>query len=125
MSHFTTVELEIKDPDAIRGACESLGLELEEDSDARGYSSNTTHGDFVIRLPGPYDVALVKNAGTGLYDVQCDLYQGHVERALGSGFGRFMQAYGVSKTMIEAKKKGYVARQVKQEDGSIQIRIQV
>lgn len=123
MSHIVKVEIEVKDPDAIRAACKDLGYELSSNDRARGYNNSTFEADYVMRLPGPYDVGFVK-AGDG-YDLKCDLYQGHVENALGKNLNRFRQAYATQKTLIEARRKGYSARQVTQDDGSVQIRISV
>jgi hypothetical protein len=41
MSHFTTIKTQIKDIDALRSACQELGLPLLQNADARGYVSNT------------------------------------------------------------------------------------
>ena len=60
MSHFTTVTTQIKDITALRCACRELGIEVLESAQARGYSTNTTRGDYVLRLKGPYDIALNK-----------------------------------------------------------------
>ena len=50
MSHFTTVTTQIKDIAALRSACGELGLQVLEDTTARGYSTNTIKGDYVLRL---------------------------------------------------------------------------
>jgi hypothetical protein len=58
MSHFTTIETQIRDIPALREACRELGLTVLESTMARGYNGNTLKGDYVIRLRGPYVVAL-------------------------------------------------------------------
>ena len=55
MSHFTTITTQIKDIAALRSACGELGLQVLENTTARGYSTNITKGDYVLRLKGPYD----------------------------------------------------------------------
>ncbi|MCF7855681.1 MAG: DUF1257 domain-containing protein, partial [Candidatus Pacebacteria bacterium] len=62
MSHFTTINIQIRDIDAVKAACSELGLSVEENTQARGYGSKRQHGDYVIRLNGPYDVALERQA---------------------------------------------------------------
>jgi len=39
MSHFTTIQTQIKDIAALR-ACAELGVELSENAEARGYGGN-------------------------------------------------------------------------------------
>jgi len=58
MSHFASIQTQIRDMKALGSACSELGLELVPDTEARGFGQNTRRGDFVIRLRGPYDIAL-------------------------------------------------------------------
>lgn len=120
MSHFTTIDVQIKDIQALRAACSELGLELVENADARGWNGNTRHGDLVIRLKGPYDVALNRSA-YGTYASSADLWNGHVERELGPGLGRLRQLYGVHKTAIEARARGLHVRRQALTDGRIRL----
>ena len=122
MSHFTSVQTQIKDIAALRSACKELGIEVLENTQARGYSTNTTKGDYVIRLKGPYDVALNKQPD-GTYGLTTDWWDGHVEKEMGANFGRLLQLYGVHKTMIESRKRGRLVRRQAQADGSIKLTI--
>lgn len=92
MSHFTTIKTEIKDIDALKAACAELGLSVEANAKARGYQKNTLAGDYVIRLKGPYDVA-VRQETNGQYSLHTDFWQGHVENELGKGFGTLKQLH--------------------------------
>ena len=58
MSHFTTIKTQIRDTEALRAACTELGLELIPNAEARGYYTQKIKGEYVIRLQGPYDIAL-------------------------------------------------------------------
>ncbi len=120
MSHFTTIQTQVRDLDALRAALGELGVTLLANTDARGYLNNTLHGDFVIRLKGPYDIALNKVPG-GSYGLTTDWWDGHVEKEVGSQFGRLLQLYGVHKTMIESRKKGHMVQRKAQKDGSIKL----
>jgi hypothetical protein len=122
MSHFTTIETQIRDIPALQAACRELGLTLLENTDARGYSSNNIKGDLVIRLRGPYDVALNRQQD-GSYGLTTDWWAGHVERELGAGYGKLLQLYGVHKAQAEAKRKGYTTRRQSLSDGSIKLTI--
>jgi len=120
MSHFTTVNTQIRDIAALRAACTELGLEVIENAEARGYSSNRIRGDLVIRLKGPYDVALQRQPD-GCYALHADLWQGRVESELGTGFGRLKQLYGVHKATLEARRKGMSVRRQPIDNGSIRL----
>jgi len=102
MSHFATVETQIRDIGALRKACTEMGLVLADNAMARGYGTHKTKGEFVIRLKGPYDIALNKQP-EGSYGLTTDWYAGHVEKEVGTNYGRLLQLYAVHKTQIEAK----------------------
>src|ERR1700752_4955109 len=105
MSHFTEIKTQIKDIDALRSACQELGLLLVPNSDARGYYENKTNGDYVIQLKGPYDIA-VNQQPDGTFGLTADFWHGHVEKEVGEKYGKLLQLYGVHKATIEARKKG-------------------
>ena len=79
MSHFTEVKTRIKDIEALRFACQELGLTLLQNADSRGCYENTTKGDYVVQLKGPYDIALNKQPD-GTFGLTADLWQGHVDK---------------------------------------------
>ena len=120
MSHFTEVKTQIKDIEALRLACRELGLLLLQNTQARGYYDNKTKGDFVIRLTGPYDIAL-NHQPDGTYGLTADLWQGHVEKEAGKGYGKLLQLYGVHKASIEARKKGLSVLRRQQQNGAIKL----
>ena len=119
MSHFTTIETQVRDEAALRAACAELGLTVEANAVARGYKTNTHRGDLVIRLKGPYDIAATKQGAT--FGLTCDWWDGHVEKEVGANYGRLLQLYGVHKAQIEARKKGYTTRRQVLGDGSIKL----
>ena len=120
MSHFTEIKTLIKDITALRAACEELGLELLENAEARGYGDRRLRGDYVIRLKGPYDIA-VQRQNDGSYNLVADLWRDHVERETGKDFGRLKQLYGVHKATLEAKRKGLHVRRQNLANGKIRL----
>jgi hypothetical protein len=120
MSHFTEIKTQIKDIDALRSACLELGLPLLQNTEARGYYENKTKGDYIIQLKGPYDIALNKQAD-GTFGLTADLWQGHVEKEVGPGYGKLLQFYGVHKATLEARKKGLSVLRRHQQNGSIKL----
>ena len=124
MSHFTTIKTQIKDIEALRSACNEMGLSLLQNAEGRGYYENKIKGEFVVRLKGPYDIALNKQPD-GSFGLTADLWQGHVEQEVGQNYGKLLQLYGVHKAIREARKKGHLVRRSQQQDGAIKLVIAV
>jgi len=120
MSHFTEIKTQIKDIEALRSACQELGLNLLQNAEARGYYENKTKGNYVIQLKGPYDIAVNKQPD-GTYGLTADLWNGHVEKEVGQGYGKLLQFYGVHKATMEARKKGLSVLRKQQQNGSIKL----
>ena len=120
MSHFATIQTQIKDIVALKAACNELGVAVLENTEARGYSTNNQHGDYVIRLKGPYDIA-VNLQQDGTYGFTTDWYAGHVEKEVGKDFGKLLQLYGVHKATTEARRKGYSVSRGILKDGAIKL----
>ena len=123
MSHFTTIKTQIRDTEALRAACSELGLDLLPNADARGYYTQTTRGEYVIRLKGPYDIAANRQADGGL-SMTTDWFKGHVAAEVGVNYGKLTQLYGVHKATIEARKKGWTVQR-KQVGDKIKLTIGV
>jgi hypothetical protein len=122
MSHFATIHTRIRDLDALAGACREMGLTLIENAEARGYGSNQKRGDVVLRLKGPYDIALNRQ-GDGTYGLTTDWWGGHVEKEVGANYGRLLQLYALHKAQIESRRRGYSTRRQTLGDGSIKLTI--
>ena len=120
MSHFTSITTQIKDIEALRSACKELGLTLLQNVEARGYYENKTKGDYVIQLKGPYDIAVNKQPD-GTFGLTADLWNGHVEKEVGNGYGKLLQLYGVHKATMEARRKGLSVMRRQQQNGSIKL----
>jgi len=120
MSHFTTIQTHLKDIEALKAACAELELTLEEKGEARGYGDNRYPGDYIIKLKGPYDIAVVREAN-GTYGLITDWWEGHVEREVGPKFGRLLQLYGVHKVMREASTRSYAVQRQKLDNGTIKL----
>lgn len=120
MSHFATITTQIKDIVALTSACMELGLQVDTNTNARGYSTQTVHGDHVIRLKGPYDIA-VNRQPDGTFGLTTDWWNGHVEKEVGSNFSRLLQLYAVHKATQEARKRGYSVQRKAGNAGAIKL----
>lgn len=120
MSHFVTIQTRIRDLDALSDACAELGLSLAANADCRGYAGITRNAPHVIKLRGPYDIAVdPSDSGNGNYGLTTDWWDGHVAREVGEGYGRLLQSYGVHKTTREARLRGLRTTRKVEADGTI------
>ena len=120
MSHFTEIKTQIRDIEALGLACTEMGLSLIPNAEARGYAKQQTHGDHVIRLKGPYDIAVNKQPD-GTFGLTTDWWAGHVEKEIGKDYGRLLQLYGVHKATLEARRKGLSVQRQSQPNGNIKL----
>lgn len=105
MSHFTCINAEIRDLEALQAAVVRIGGEVVEDTECR-YYYGTKKKDIVIRLPGQYDAALERRED-GAYDLVADWYEGHVAQYLGDGGSTLLQLYAVEKAKLEGRRRGF------------------
>jgi hypothetical protein len=120
MSHFTTIQTQIRDLDALRDATVEMGLQLLADTQCRGYAGITRTAPHVIKLKGPYDIAVdLSTEKDGSYGLTTDWWDGHVAKEVGTGYGRLLQSYGIHKTMREARSRGLRSTRRVEADGSV------
>ena len=110
MSHIVQIETEVRDAAAVKAACIRLQLPAPEHKTVRLFSATAT--GLCVELPG-WRYPVVCNLLTG--QIQLDNYGGHWGAQ--AELNKFMQAYGVEKAKIEARKKGHLAYETAQEDG--------
>ena len=118
MSHIVTIQTEVRDPAAVRAACDRLQLPAPVHGTARLFSSEAT--GLLVQLPQwRYPVVCQTETGTLAYDN----YRG----AWGEPvyLDRFLQAYAVEGTRLEARKQGHDVVEQALADGSIKLTIQV
>lgn len=122
MSHFTKAESQIKDINVLQQACQDMNLTITANEKARGYRGNSLKGDFVIKLKGPYDIALqLENDGT--YSLHTDWFGGSVAKQVGKNFGLLKQAYGIAAVRMEAESRGMMLEEEKMKDGTVRFHI--
>lgn len=120
MSHFTTIQTQIRDLDALNDACVEMGFKFLQNANCRGYAGITRKAPYVIQLKGPYDIAVDPSPEKdGSYGLTTDWWDGHVAKEVGIGYGRLLQSYGVHKTMREARSRGLRSTRRVEADGSI------
>ena len=120
MSHFTTIQTQIRDLEALRDASVELGLGFLANTKCRGYAGMSRLAPHVIQLKGPYDIAVEPSKeNDGSYGLTTDWWNGHVAQEVGIGYGRLLQSYGIHKTMREARTRGLRVSRKQEQDGSV------
>jgi hypothetical protein len=132
MSHVAKIEVEIRDLETLKAACDQLGLELLPNQRTFAWYGESVGDhplpegftaadmgkcDHAIRVPGArYEVGVVKR--NGKYLLLWDFYsRGGLERVLGKGACRLKQTYSVERVRREARLKGYHLHERKSEQG--------
>ena len=116
MSHIVTCKALVKDQAAIAAACRRLGLEQPVHGTAKLFSGDVT--GLLLQLPGwQYPAVIDTTSG----ELRYDNFEGNWgdEAAL----HRFLQAYAVEKTKIEARRKGYTVSEQTLSCGAIKLQI--
>ncbi len=117
MSHIVTIKTEVRDPQAIRLACGRLNLAEPVHGTTRLYSSEAS--GWLVPLPRwRYPLVCQTDSGQLAYDN----YQGAWGDAV--ELNRFLQAYAIEKTRLEARKQGYHVVEQPLENGSVKLTLQ-
>ena len=129
MSHVTKLGLQIKDLEALRLACESLGLELVLDQKQFRYWANQQAPcDHAIRIPGDslaYEIGVIANGDH--YELNWDTYSSgkgmvaKVSDGNGSNANKLKQYYAVHCSILDLQSQGYQVSQYETADGSLVI----
>lgn len=118
MSHIVTIQTEVRDPAAIRSACDRLQLPLPVHGTARLFTTEAT--GLLVQLPRwRYPVVCQTETGTLAYDNYRGAWGEQIH------LDRFLQGYAVEKTRLEARKAGHDVVEQALADGSIKLTLQV
>ena len=131
MSHLTTIQSQIKFPQEILTAANALGITVIQQAKARFYAGSSDVCDFVLQLPGRYDLGLKRMADQTYHFVCDEEVLSEVEnernrdalRILGKGAGRFLQEYQAAVARKQAQKAGLTYHRHTLSDGTLQIRL--
>ena len=118
MSHIVTVKTEVRDLAAVAAACRRLSLPEPVQGTAELYSGQVS--GLLVHLPDwLYPVVIDTTTGQARYDNYGGAWGDETH------LHRFLQAYTVERSRIEARKKSYVTTEQTLTDGSIVVEIQV
>jgi hypothetical protein len=118
VSHIVSIQTEIRDPVAIRAACDRLSLPEPVFGETKLFSSSAV--GWAVQFP------------EWLYPVVCDVTTARIAFDNFEGrwgeqkdLDRFLQTYSVEKARIEGRRQGHTVSEEQLADGSIRVRIAV
>lgn len=118
VSHVVQIQTEIRDPAAIRAACDRLALPEPVFGETKLFITSAV--GWAVQLP------------EWRYPVVCDVVTAKIafddfEGRWGDSrqLDRFMQGYAVERARIEARRRGHTVTEQALADGSIKLTIQV
>jgi len=141
MSHIAKISIEIKDLDALAAACRRVGCELRLGQSTYSWYG-TSVGDTLlpegfkvedlgkcehaVSVPGAgYEVGVVaRRDGRPGYALLWDSWSyGGLERKLGQGARRLVQAYGIEAATRAARRQGCSVTETVREDGAVVLKV--
>jgi hypothetical protein len=134
MSHIETSSVVIKNLDALKRACEKLGLAFKEGQDhyrwwgtRHGESAYGGHCDHAIRVPGAdYEIGVTKAAEDTWVLAHDPYYQGGLQVLSdpgSTGLEKLYDAYSAEVLKAEAWSKGYRVEESFTESGEIKLEV--
>ena len=118
MSHIVQIKTEVRDGIAVQAACQRLGLEAPVLGTVTLFATEAR--GLLVRLPGwIYPAVFDTRSG----QVRFDNYGGRWGEQV--QLDRFLQAYAVEKTKIEARRKGHIVFEQTLDNGSIKLTVTV
>jgi len=118
MSHIVQIKTEVRDGIAVQAACQRLGLEAPVLGTVTLFATEAR--GLLVRLPDwIYPVVFDTRSG----QVRFDNYGGRWGEQV--QLDRFLQAYAVEKTKIEARRKGHIVFEQTLDNGSIKLTVTV
>lgn len=118
MSHFTTIQVQIKNGETLYRCLRELGYHVEENTTVRGYQKQTTQADYVVRQKNGYDLGFRRTGET--YELVADFWGAQInpEEFVQS----VTQKYAYKMLMVSVEEQGFqVEEEERLEDGTLRV----
>jgi hypothetical protein len=123
MSHFSTIQTELRDRDALLGALGDLGYSASEEAQpVRGYRGQQVTAEVAIRQEQGGDIGFRLNPDTGCYELVADLDLWRQPVPVERFLSQLNQRYALRTILAATAEEGFqVSEQSQQLDGSIEL----
>ena len=118
MSHAVQIQTEVRDPVAVRLACQRLKLPPPVQGTFEVFTTRVT--GLAVMLPD-WRFAVVCDTASG--QLQYDNYE--EKWGAQAELHKFLQAYACEKVLLEARRKGHAVTEQQLENGSIKLTVHV
>jgi hypothetical protein len=118
MSHFTTLQVQIKDAELLEETLKELGYSVERNANLRGYLWNRTRADLVIRQKNGFDIGFRRKGDH--YELVADLWGAGIDPQ--TFLAPILQRYAYKSLLRSAQQQGYaIEAEERLEDGTIRV----
>jgi hypothetical protein len=118
MSHIASIDIELKDIEALKEACKRLNIKFENVENYKFYDGTRKSG-LAIHLPNSKYPMVLDNNGKAYFDNYNGRWGDLAE------LDKVKDHYGLELTKRQAKVKGYTFYERKTQDGKIQLVVNV
>lgn len=134
MSHYVKVSTQIKNMEIMKKVAREMGYLIMKNTLCRGYGRQTQECDYVLMLPGEYDLGFQYNKEKVCYEIVADFWRDHISKYLGienaeteeEKIGKLLQNYAKEQVLDVGRRLGYMPLLEKEtEDGSIELTLDV
>lgn len=118
MSHFTTIEVQVKNGAVLHQVLQDLGHKVECNTTVRGYHGSYTHAEYVVRQANGYDLGFRQNGET--YELVADFWGAKVNQQ--QFINEVAQKYAYRTLMTTAQEQGFnVETEETLTDGTVRV----
>lgn len=118
MSHFTTIQVKIKQGEVLREALEALGHRVLCNAQVRGFAGGRTQADYVIQQQNGYDLGFRKAGET--YELVADFWGAKINQK--QFIDQVTQTYTHKMLMATVDEQGFdVLEEQTLEDGTVRV----
>ncbi|MDX2272445.1 MAG: DUF1257 domain-containing protein [Cyanobacteriota bacterium] len=118
MSHFTTIQVQIKDGELLKQVLQELGYAVETNTTLRGYLWNRTRADYVIRQKNGFDLGF-RRAGDH-FELVSDFWGAKIDTQ--AFLQPILQSYAHKNLKAVTQQQGYrIEAEEQLADGTIRL----
>lgn len=123
MSHFSTIQTELRDRDALLAALGELGYDASDESKTvRGFQGQQVSAELAIRQDQGGDIGFRLNPDSGCYELVADLDLWRQPVPVERFLSQLNQRYALRAILAASADEGFqVSEQTQQRDGSIEL----
>lgn len=118
MSHFSTIQVQIKNGELLHEVLQELGHQVECNTVVRGYREDTTPADYVIRQPNGYDLGFRREGEN--YELVADFWGARIDQK--QFVNSISQKYAHKALMAAVQEEGFAIEEEETlADGTVRV----